>query len=502
MAFERKLVVPIIGDSRSFERAIKRSVNASKHFDSRMGRMSKGAILGLTGMATAATGLGVAFGVQSVKAAVSFETALSRIVGLAGQSQKQVKSWGEQLVQLGPKLGKSPQELAEALYFIASSGVPASKAMNTLIVSAKASAAGLGETQVVADAVTSVMNAYAGSNMTAARAADVLTATVREGKGEADEFAGVIGNIAAFSSRLKVPFESVGAALAAMTQLGTDPHTAAVQLSAFYSQILKVSAPMEKKAAKMGLGDLFGDLQQMLTHGNLLGALRMINSASSRGMLLRWLSCSRTSELCAPSSAYQERMAGRWCGIFHRMTHSAGSTKKAYGAFAKTSQHNFDVLSASLKALKIVFGQGLLPMVNRLAIALGKKFADPHFINRVRNAGKQLGAAFMRFGVWFNENWPAIKSALLATAGAITKIMSAAKWLDKHKGPSGMDIVHGITGAPGRSLVRLRVMRQASMSTSTETSTSTPTATVNSSRTYNAWASEPPVEPAGVTRIR
>ena len=450
MAFQRKLVIPIIGDSRSFERAIKRSIGASHRFDSRMGRMGKIAALGLAGVASAATGLGVALGVQAVRAAATFEMSLSRIVGLAGQSQKQVKAWGNQLISLGPRLGKSPQELAEALYFIASSGVPASKAIGALVQSAKASSAGLGETQVVADAVTSVMNAYASSNMTAAHATDVLVATVREGKGEADEFAGVIGNVAAFASRLKVPFEQVGAALAAMTQLGTDPRTAATQLSAFFSSVLKVGPAVQKKADAIGFS--FANLTAMLARGDLRGSLKYISGfAATHGGVTALapmfpnIRALRALLAIAPGGKAGDKVAG----VFNRMANSAGSARKAFAAAAKTSQHSFEVFGAAISALKIAFGQGLLPIVNKLALQLGRKFMDPKFVNQFRQAGQQLGAALMTLGAWLQANWPAINKMFHDTARTISAIAGAANWITKHKGPSGMDILHKVTGAPG-----------------------------------------------------
>ena len=58
------------------------------------------------------------------------------------------------------------------------------------------------------------MNAYGASAATTADATDTLTATVKEGKGEAADFAGVIGNVVSLGSQLGVSFNDVGAALA------------------------------------------------------------------------------------------------------------------------------------------------------------------------------------------------------------------------------------------------------------------------------------------------
>ncbi|BCV00221.1 MAG: hypothetical protein CM15mV33_840 [uncultured marine virus] len=56
--------------------------------------------------------------------------------------------------------GRGPQELADAMFFIASAGLRGATAMEVLNASAKAAAIGLGQTKAVADAATSAVNAY------------------------------------------------------------------------------------------------------------------------------------------------------------------------------------------------------------------------------------------------------------------------------------------------------------------------------------------------------
>ncbi|KKL64289.1 hypothetical protein LCGC14_2166570, partial [marine sediment metagenome] len=74
-----------------------------------------------------------------------FEASMSKIVGLVGVAQEQVEKWGKTIIKMGPALGKAPTELADALFFITSAGIRGAEAMDVLEMSAKASAAGLGE---------------------------------------------------------------------------------------------------------------------------------------------------------------------------------------------------------------------------------------------------------------------------------------------------------------------------------------------------------------------
>ena len=65
-----------------------------------------------------------------------------------------------------------------------------------------------------------VINAYGKENITAARAADILVAAVKDGTAEADEFAGVLGRVVPTAATLGVAFDQVTAALAGMTLTG------------------------------------------------------------------------------------------------------------------------------------------------------------------------------------------------------------------------------------------------------------------------------------------
>ena len=407
---DRKLVVQIVGDSRSAEKAFKRAGKSADTFHGKVGGAAKSITKGLAVAGVAVAGIAVALGIKAVTAAAAFEKSMSRVVGLAGQSRSQVAKWSDQLIGLGPALAKSPQELAEALYFVASSGVAASKAMSVVTASAKASTAGLGETEVVADAVTSVMNAYASSNMTAANATDVLVATVREGKGEADAFAGVIGNVAAFASRLKVPFEEVGAALASMTQLGTDPRTAATQLQAFFASMLKQTDKARTAAKKVGFDFDLG--AEVLQRDGLLAVLDLIKekfAGNTQAMAKAFPNIRALRSLLALTADD----GGKVAGVFNRMADSSGSLKTAFGAASKTSSTNIDRFKAALSALQIAFGQGLLPMVNKVATALGKKLMDPKFVAYVRRLGLMIGTgllkAFTAISQWFSAHWPQIQ---------------------------------------------------------------------------------------------
>jgi len=208
-----------------------------------------------------------AAGGAAFKFGKDFEKTLTQIQTLAGGSAEQVDMYRERVMEMVKEVGKSPQELAEALYFITSSGQSGAAALDTLRVSAKASALGLGETKTVADAATSAINAYGKENLTAEEAVRVLVATVREGKGEADAIAGSLGRVIPIASEMGVKFQDLGAFMSATTKIGLSAEEAATALR---GALTTISAPTKEQT------DAFQDLSErgLLPMGFNLEAVR------------------------------------------------------------------------------------------------------------------------------------------------------------------------------------------------------------------------------------
>jgi hypothetical protein len=139
-------------------------------------------------------------GKSAVSAFAAFDSEMTKINALVGVSRSQTTGWAEDVKNLSRQYGIAADASAGALYFITSSGIEGSKAIETLEVATKGAAVGLGDVQTVADATTSAMNAYGQENMSAAKAADILTVAVREGKGEADQMAGALSAVIPIAS--------------------------------------------------------------------------------------------------------------------------------------------------------------------------------------------------------------------------------------------------------------------------------------------------------------
>lgn len=261
------LLVKLRGDTRDFEKSMARADKRLKAMGKKMQGVGQSMTMGLS-----LPLLGV--GTAAVKMSSDLDMTLSRIVGLVGESRQDVAAWREELIKLGPTVGKSTNELAEALFFITSAGIKGERAMKAVRAAAMGASAGLGDTAVVADAATSAMNAYATSGLSATQATAVLVSTVREGKAEASALAPVLGAIMPIAAQLGVSFDQVGASMAAMTRIGLDASIAATALRATLSQVAKVTPKQEKAAAALGLS--FKQLRQVIREDGLIAGLMLL----------------------------------------------------------------------------------------------------------------------------------------------------------------------------------------------------------------------------------
>lgn len=214
----------------------------------------------------------VAAGKAIFDVGAGFEQTLNRIVGLTDTTRDELGLIKTDIMALATETGRAPQELAEGFYFLASAGFNTKEALDVLRTSAMAAAAGLGSTQDVAKVLGLTINAYGHENITAAHAADILTAAVKDGTAEADEFAGVLGRVVPTAALLGVSFDQVTASLAGMTLSGLSADEAATSLNQVLVSLLKPT--VEAEEALKGMGTSSQALRDELQNKGLLATLR------------------------------------------------------------------------------------------------------------------------------------------------------------------------------------------------------------------------------------
>lgn len=324
----------------------------------RMGKVAAVAIAGI--------------GLASVVTAAKFGESMSKIVGLVGVSREQVDAWKKDLQRIGPETGRSMNELADALFFIASAGLKGSDAIEVLEASAKASAAGLGEVKTIADLVTSAVNAYGKEALSAMEATDILTAAVREGKAESTEFAGAMGEVLPLASNLQVSFGEVAGAIAAMSRTGTNAAQATTQLNAIFQGLIKPSKEAESTLKDMGTSA--AQLRKTIREEGLLTALdqiRLLTNKYGEETAAKVFPNIRALKgiLDLLGKSYESNVE-----IMEATTNASGATEKAYAAQEKEATKLWNQTKAKLNVALERLGSTLLPVIIESSENAGSSF--------------------------------------------------------------------------------------------------------------------------------
>ena len=362
----------------------------------------------------------------SIDAATQYQDVLSQIVGLTGTTSEAVQEMSQEVLKLAPAVGIGPKPLAEALYFISSSGFQGAEALDVLTESAKASAAGLGETKMIADLVTSAMNAYGHDVLSAAQATDILTTAVKDGKGEPDEYAAALGRVLPIAAAAGINFQEVAASISTMTLTGLNAAEAVTALRGIIGSLEKPSVQTTKALKSIGLSA--DDVRASIREKGLLSTLQDLWTRTNGNLDVMGKLIPNVRALTGVLSTTASQ-GEKYRQVLEDMYKSQGATSQAFAVATQSAAFQNKAFQASIEALQIEIGSRLLPIyaeatkaVTELAQSLLGK-AGPAIDQVADLIGK--GAAVLR--VAFVPAVTAATAALLiynasAIAGLLTNL--------------------------------------------------------------------------------
>jgi TP901 family phage tail tape measure protein len=299
----------------------------------------------------------VAVGAAAVKMSTDFDKSFTTMQTLAGLSAGEVDGLKDSVLGLSGETGRAPQELAEALYFLRSSGLEGAQAMEALEVSAKASAAGLGDTQVIADAVSSAMLGYAESGLKASEATDVLIATAKAGKAEPAELAAQMGRLIPTAAELGITFADVGGSIAALSTKGNDAAAATTQLTNVMGKLLKPSQQGAEALEEVGLST--ERVRELIAEKGLLGTLEVLKERLGDSGFVKFFEDQQAVQgALALTGGDMEKTRD----IFAQVNNSVGETDKAFQTWAESMGAKNAKAFADFQVAMIRFGDVIAPI--------------------------------------------------------------------------------------------------------------------------------------------
>jgi TP901 family phage tail tape measure protein len=300
---------------------------------------------------------------QAAKASLQFQDEMTKLKTQIGLTNPEIDQMRRAALSLGGETTKAPQELAEATFFIASAGLRGAAAMDVLRASAKLSAIGLGETKVIADLLTSAVNAYGTETLSAAAASDALVSAVRLGKLEADQLSGAMGSILPVASAMGVSFSEVAGMMAAMSRTGTDAATASTQLTQIMMGLMRPSNQATEALHDMGITS--DELRATIQEDGLWAALMMLHDAvdgnvQALGEVFPNIRAFKgVADLLGPGLETNAR-------LLNEMAEATGLADDAFEAFSGTTRAEMQRMSSELERTQIAVGDRTTGIVHEL----------------------------------------------------------------------------------------------------------------------------------------
>ena len=218
----------------------------------------------------------LAFAAVSVKSALDFNQEFTRIAAITNVVDEDIAGLRDTVLELSHETAVAPTELAHALYFLASAGLDSSQVLEALDATAHGAAIGLGEAGDLARITANAMNAFQDQGLTATQVMDTLTAALREGTAEPDEFANALGRVLPIADNAGISFQAVAASLATMSNAGLDVNEGVTALRAILQSLVAPTKQTETAFEQMGL--TVTDVVASMKGQGLIATLRMISA--------------------------------------------------------------------------------------------------------------------------------------------------------------------------------------------------------------------------------
>jgi len=290
-----------------------------------------------------------------------FEKALANVATMLDKTTMPImKDFKKGILDMSEAYGESTDALAKGLYDILSASIPAAKALDVLEVSAQAAKAGLTDTGVAADAITTLMNSFNDATKDAGYYSDILFSTVKFGKTTFSELAPVIGNVAKMMEVAGGTAEDMAGMLAIMTRNGIKTRIAVTSLRGVVSALIKPSEALTKE-----LGGMTVKADGFRAVMDKIGSLPATDLAE---MFPNIRALSGVVVAAKDLGAEVEKI--------NELMERGSPTRTAFAIQSDTLAFIWDKLKATLKATSITIGDELLPILKEIFTSMTSWLKD------------------------------------------------------------------------------------------------------------------------------
>jgi TP901 family phage tail tape measure protein len=281
----------------------------------------------------------------------------------------------------------SQASLLQAAYDVASSGFTnAADAAKILTAANLGAVGGFSDIDTVANATTSVLNAYGLSADKAGELVDGFIQTQNDGKIVVAEYAAQIGKLAPIAASAGVGIRELNAAIAVATAQGVKPEAAITGLRQAISAILKPTAEASELAARLGIG--FS--AQALQAKGLSGVLQEVSTATGGAAGLNLQLFSSTEALAAVQPSLTDG-ASKYTAALEKQNAASGVAQKSNDEVANTIEGASKRVQGALSNLATYISGSFAPVAINALNFVGKTLEDLQTLIQATNLQEAFG---------------------------------------------------------------------------------------------------------------
>lgn len=314
--------------------------------------------------AAIAVGLGLA-----VNKAMDFDAQMSKVGAIAGASTAELQAMRDAALDLGASTSLSASEVAAAMQEMAAKGYDANQvisAMPGVIAAAEASGEDLA---MVADTVSSALNAFGLEASEAGRVADVMAKSANTSAAGITDLQYAFKYAAPIANTLGISMEQLAAATGMMADKGMKGEQAGTTLRMALARL--TDPPKEAAAQLRELGVTVTDATgKFLPFDNIIGQFTKATANMANGQKTAALATIFGTEAMTGMLTVVESGPEKFNALTKGLMDSSGASAIAAAQMKDNLAGSMQQLSGAVETLQISIGSALSPAIRMAADAL------------------------------------------------------------------------------------------------------------------------------------
>jgi TP901 family phage tail tape measure protein len=217
------------------------------------------------------------FGIDSLKSATQFQSAMTLLVTAGGEAQSKLSMVSAGVEKVAESTGTSLEQLSEGMYTIEKAGIHGAGALNVLKGAAQGAAAEGTDLATMTQALTGIMKSYGDPTSKAVSVTNELVAASGESKTTMQDFASSLSSVLPLGSKVGLSFAQIGGAIATITSHSETAQQATQNLNNLVTNLAGQNGVASVMMQQLGINvqDLAGNLGKR----GLTGTLAIVNKA-------------------------------------------------------------------------------------------------------------------------------------------------------------------------------------------------------------------------------